>query len=129
MQIELREFEKAVGTARKTLTQASDALMVARALRDARHLPDALRLAEKGLDMEGSKHDLDAWLGPIEETQRRIEQAIQAYKAAFTSLPSLELYSNLKKVIRAGLGALKTSSHAGPSRFAPHAYAGRCLSF
>ncbi|MHB8775097.1 MAG: hypothetical protein ACYC6U_08330, partial [Bellilinea sp.] len=81
-----------------TLAQASDALRVAKALRDAGYLPDALRLAEKGLGLDGSKHDLGVWLGPIEETQGQIEQAIQAYQAAFTSLPSLDLYSTLKKV-------------------------------
>ena len=72
--------------------------MVARALRDADHLPDALRLAEKGLTLEGNKHDLGVCLGPIEETLGQIERAIQAYQAAFTSLPSLELYSTLKKL-------------------------------
>ncbi|MBE3142968.1 MAG: SWIM zinc finger family protein [Planctomycetes bacterium] len=67
-QIEVGEFEKAVEVAWKTLTQASDALLVAKALRDAGHLPDALRLAEKGLSLEGSKQDLGTWLGPIERS-------------------------------------------------------------
>ncbi|MHB1449041.1 MAG: hypothetical protein ACYCX1_07870, partial [Bellilinea sp.] len=89
--------------------QASDALRVAKALRDAGYLPDALRLAEKGLGLDGSKHDLGVWLGPIEETQGRIEQAIQAYQAAFTSLPSLDLYSTLKKLSGANWGHLRSA--------------------
>lgn len=97
-QIELGEFEKAFEVAWKTLTQADHALVVAKALRSAGQLPNALRLAEKGLDLAGSKHDLGVWLGPIEETQGRIEPAIQAYQAAFTSQPSLEVYSSLKKL-------------------------------
>lgn len=97
-QIEGGEFEKAKEVAWKTITQASDALIVARALRDAGHLPDALRLAEKGLDLDGSKHDLGAWLGPIEETQGQIDKAIKAYQAAFTSLPSLELFNIIKNL-------------------------------
>ena len=97
-QIEVGEFTEAIEMAWKTLTQASDALMVARTLRDAGRLPDALRLAEKGLSLGGSKHDLGAWLGPIEETQGRIEQAIQAFLAAFTSMPSLELYTTLQRL-------------------------------
>ena len=97
-QIELGEFEKAVEIAGKTLTQASDALMVAKALRNTGRLPHALRLAEKGLSLDGNKYDLGAWLGQIEETQGQVEQAIQAYQAAFTSLPSLELYSTLMKL-------------------------------
>ena len=97
-QIEIGDFEKAKEVAWKTLTQASDALVIAKALRDAGHLPDALHLAEKGLDLDGSKHALGAWLGPIEESQGQIDKAIQAYQVAFTSLPSLELYSILKKL-------------------------------
>jgi uncharacterized Zn finger protein len=106
-QIEVGEFEKAKEIAWKTLTLASEALMVARALRDAGHLPDALRLAEKGLDLDGSKHDLGAWLGPIEEAQGQIDKAIQAYQAAFTSLPSLTLYGILKKLSGVNWGNLK----------------------
>jgi uncharacterized Zn finger protein len=108
-QIEVGEFEKAVEVSWKTLTQASDALIIARALRDAGHLPDALRLAEKGLGLDGSKHDLGVWLGPIEETQGQIEQAIQAYQAAFTSLPSLELHCTLKKLSGANWELLRST--------------------
>jgi uncharacterized Zn finger protein len=106
-QIEVGEFEKAKEVAWKTLTLASEALMVARALRDAGHLSDALRLAEKGLDLDGNKHELGAWLGPIEETQGQIDKAIKAYQAAFTSLPSLELYSILKKLSGTNWGDLR----------------------
>jgi uncharacterized Zn finger protein len=106
-QIEVGDFEKAKEVAWKTLTQASDALVIAKALRDAGHLPDALHLAEKGLDLDGSKHALGAWLGPIEETQGRIDKAIQAYQAAFTSLPSLELYNILKKLSGTKWGGLR----------------------
>jgi uncharacterized Zn finger protein len=97
-QIEAGEFEKANEVAWKTLTQASDALKVAKALRDAGHLQDALLLAEKGLELDGNKHELGAWLGSIEETQGQIDKAIKAYQSAFTSLPSLELYNRLKKL-------------------------------
>ena len=97
-QIELGEFERAIEVAWKTLTQAGDALLVARRLRDAGRLEDALQLAEKGLELGGSKHDLGAWLGPIEETQGCVKQAIQAYQAAFTGSPSLELYQTLKRL-------------------------------
>ena len=97
-QIELGEFERAIEIARKTLTQAGNALLVARKIRDAGRLEDALRVAEKGLDLGDSKYDLGIWLGPIEETQGRVEQAIRAYQAAFTSLPSLELYQTIKRL-------------------------------
>ncbi len=97
-QIEVGEFSNALAIASETLTQANDALVIAKVLRNVDHLPDALRLAEKGLNLSGSKHDLGVWLGPIEETQGRIEPAIQAYQAAFTSQPSLEVYSSLRNL-------------------------------
>lgn len=106
-QIELGEFERAIEVAWKTLAQAGDALLVANRLRDAGHLEDALRLAEKGLELGGSKHNLGIWLGPIEEVQGRVEKAIQAYQAAFTSLPSLEIYKTLKKLSNNDWGTLK----------------------
>ncbi len=107
-QIEVGEFEKAIEVAWKTITQASDALVIAKSLRDAGHLPDALHLAEKGLDLDGNKHELGAWLGPIEEAQGQIDKAIQAYQAAFTSLPSLELYGILKKLSGTNWGNLRS---------------------
>jgi uncharacterized Zn finger protein len=97
-QIEAGVYDQAVATAWKTLTQACEALLVAKGLRDAGRLDDALQLAEKGLGLDGSKHDLGVWLGPIEETQGRVQQAIQSYQAAFSSLPSLELYQTLEKL-------------------------------
>ena len=97
-QIEVGAFDQVVEVAWKTLTKAEDALQVAKRLLDASRLEDALRLAKKGLRLDGSKRDLGAWLGAVEESQGRTEQAIQAYQAAFTSLPSLELYQILKKL-------------------------------
>jgi uncharacterized Zn finger protein len=106
-QIEVGGYDQAVATAWKTLTQASEALLVAKGLRDAGRLEEALQLAEKGLGLEGSKHEVGVWLGPVEETQGRLEQAIQAYQAAFTSLPSLELYQTLEKLSGQNWGSLQ----------------------
>lgn len=107
-QIELGGVEGAMEVALNSLAQAGDALLVARKLRDYSRLEEALQLAERGLDLGGSKYDLGIWLGPIEETQGRVEQAIRAYQAAFTSLPSLELYLTLKKLSDNGWESLKS---------------------
>lgn len=96
--IHLGEIEKAVETAEKTMSQDSNVLKIAEALRDSGHLPEAVRLAEKGLVLADDKAELGKWLGPIEEAQGRVEQAIQAYRAAFSSHPSLELYRTLEKL-------------------------------
>jgi uncharacterized Zn finger protein len=95
-QIELGNYEQAVSIAWNNLTQADEALLIAKKLRDAGHLKDALDLAEKGLLLDGSKHILGNWLGPMEESLGWREKALQAYHAAFESLPSLELYQTLK---------------------------------
>jgi len=106
-QIELGDCEKAKEIALITITQASDALVIAKALRDAGHLSDALELAEKGLDLDGNKHALGTWLGPIEEAQGQIEKAIKAYQAAFTSAPSFTLFGILNKLSGARWGEIK----------------------
>ncbi len=95
-QIELGRKAQAFEIAMKSLTQAEDVLVASKALRDSGHLPEALQLAEKGLGLQGSRHELGAWLGSVELAQGRKEQAILAYRAAFTSLPSLGLFSTLK---------------------------------
>jgi uncharacterized Zn finger protein len=107
-QIEVGEFDKAFEVAMESLTQAVDALNASKALRDGGHLAEALQLAEKGLGLQGSRHELGTWLGSIELAQGRKEQAIQAYWAAFISLPSLGLYNTLKDLSGAGWDRLRS---------------------
>jgi uncharacterized Zn finger protein len=96
--VELGRIEEGIGIALSYLTSVEDILVVAQALRAANHMQDALVLGERGLLLVGNKHTLGSWLGPIEEAQGRIEQAFQAYQAAFDGLPSLELYTMLKRL-------------------------------
>jgi len=97
-QIEIGEIDRALEVAFKNIASSDEALAVAIALREANRLSDALSLAEKGVEMEGRKNELGLWLGPIEETQGRTEQAIQAYLAAYYEAPTLELYNALKRL-------------------------------
>ena len=97
-QIEIGEIDRALEVAFKNIASSDEALAVAIALRKANRLSDALSLAEKGLEMEGRKNELGLWLGPMEETQGRTEQAIQAYLAAYYEAPTLELYNALKRL-------------------------------
>ena len=96
--IEMGEIKKAVQTAEETLNEAEDSLAVGIALRDSGYMDDALRVAEQGLELSGDKSRLGKWLGPVEENRGQTEQAIRAYLAAFTSQPSLELYSTLRRL-------------------------------
>ncbi len=97
-QIELGEIEKAIHVAKTSITLAPEALQVAQKLREVGRFDAALSLAERGLEMAGDKYRLGYWLGPIEVTQGRTLQAINAYKAAFTEIPSLSLYQTLKQL-------------------------------
>jgi uncharacterized Zn finger protein len=88
-------YQEAVETGCRKLSQADDSLAVALALRDAGRMPDALKVAEKGLSLKGDKDALACWLWPIEESRGRTRQARTACRAVFAEEPSLELYEAL----------------------------------
>lgn len=96
--LELDRIDEAMSIARDRLTSADDALTVAQALRELGRVKEAIDVGERGLSMAGHVYLLGSWLGPLEEAQGRIEPAVRAYLAAFTGLPSLELYRVLKSL-------------------------------
>lgn len=96
--LEVGRNEEAMMIALNNLTAAGDALSVAQKLRDLGQVRDAITIGERGLSLAGHKHSLGTWLGPLEEAQGRSGPAIQAYLAAFTSIPSLELYQTVKRL-------------------------------
>jgi uncharacterized Zn finger protein len=96
--LELGRNDEAMLVALNHLTSAEDALSVAQKLRDLGQIWDAITMGERGLSLAGHKHSLGAWLGPLEEAQGRIDPAMQAYLAAFTSIPSLELYQTVMRL-------------------------------
>jgi uncharacterized Zn finger protein len=106
-QIESGAFREAIVVGCNKIREADDSLAVALSLRDAGRVPDALKVAEKGLSREGEKFSLAAWLGPVEEDRGRIRQARAAYRAAFAEEPSLELYEALHRLSRKDWGSLK----------------------
>ena len=97
-QIELGRVETGFDMARKTLTRTDHALAVAKTLRDVGKLDEAIEIAWIGMELEGRKNELGIWLGQVEETRGRNEQAVRAYREAFTSSPSFGLYKILKKL-------------------------------
>lgn len=95
--LEIGRTEEGIAAAHQ-LSDSIHVLEVAKALRESNRLPDAIGLAEYGLGLEGSKFNLADWLAPLEEAQRRNEQALQAYLAAFAEGPSLEVYKHLQRL-------------------------------
>jgi uncharacterized Zn finger protein len=105
--LELGRKDEAVQVAMSRLTQADEALSVARRLHDRGHLQQAIALGERGLSLGGHKHNLGTWLGPLEEAQGCKEDALLAYRLAFNSSPSLELYRTLQRLSGLGWEALR----------------------
>lgn len=95
---ELGQAAEAVAHAMKNLETADDALLLAKHLREADHLDDAIRIGERGLKLDGYKAALGEWLGSIEEAQGRKAQALTAWLAAFHEAPSLDKYQTVKRL-------------------------------
>jgi uncharacterized Zn finger protein len=95
--LEIGRMEEGISAAHQ-LSDPIHVLDVAKVLRESNRLPDAIGLAEYGLNLEGPKFNLAAWLAPLEEAQGRNEQALQAYLAAFAEGPGLEFYKHLQRL-------------------------------
>ena len=96
--IELGRVLEGTNYALEHLEFADDALTLAQALREAKHIPEALAIGEHGLKLQGYKFALGQWLAPLEETQGRVAQALKAWLAAFEERPSLEIYKRVKQL-------------------------------
>ena len=96
--LEVGRADEAISIAMNNLSIAGDALAFAQSLRSLGQVQDAMTIGERGLTLSGHKHSLGMWLGPLEEAQGRTHLAIQAYLAAFSSIPSLELYQTLLRL-------------------------------
>ena len=94
--IQMGDFQEALETALRKLTHAVEALEAAQAFEEAGRHEEALRIAERGLELAGKKDVIGAWLGVLEEKQGRRDPAIRAYTHAFSDLPSLHLYRKIK---------------------------------
>ncbi len=94
----LDRVSEAVKYAIKHLANADDALKLAQALRESGHPDESLKIGERGLKLGGSKAALGSWIGPMEEAQGRAAQALEAWQAAFHSLPSLAEWKTIKRL-------------------------------
>ena len=80
------------------IAEPTQVLETAKKLREANLLSDAIPLAEHGLTLAGQKYHLAVWLAPLEESQGRLEEALQAYLVSFAESPSLETYKSLQRL-------------------------------
>lgn len=96
--IELGRVLEGTNYALERLEFADDALKLAQQLRETKHIPEALAIGERGLKLQGYKFALGQWLAPLEETQGRHAQALDAWLAAFEERPSLDMYKRVKQL-------------------------------
>lgn len=104
---DLKQTVDAVKYAKKHLTTAEEALLVARRLQESRLATESIEIGEHGLKLKGSKAGLGEWLGPVEEAQGRPKQALRAWLAAFGEYPSLETYKTIKRLAGSGWERLR----------------------
>lgn len=95
---ELNRVLEAVKHGLKNLTAADEVLVFAKQLREKGHVDDAIKVAEKGLKLEGRKASLGEWLAPIEEAQGRTSQALEAWMAVISDRPSFATYQTVKRL-------------------------------
>ena len=105
---ELSRVSEAVSYGLKHLTVADEALLLAQSLRGSNHLDEALKVGERGLKFAGRKAALGQWLGPVEEAQGRVPQALEAWRATFSERPSLATYQTIKRLAGTRWGRLKS---------------------
>jgi uncharacterized Zn finger protein len=96
--VTLNRAPEAVKYALEHLSDADDALNLARSLRESGHLNESLEVGERGLKLCGRRASLGEWLGPIEEAQGRTTQALEAWQAAFHDSPSLTTWKMIKRL-------------------------------
>jgi uncharacterized Zn finger protein len=108
---------EAISYGLKHLTVADEALLLAQRLRESGKLDEAIKVGERGLKLAGRKAALGEWLGPVEETQGRRPQALEAWLAAFSENPSLTTYQTIKRLAGARWGRLKSEVMATFEKF------------
>ncbi|MBI2940015.1 MAG: SWIM zinc finger domain-containing protein [Chloroflexi bacterium] len=102
MLVRLGRAGEAVEHSLQRLATAPAALEVARALREAGQLEPALRVAERGLTLEGRKVELATWTRDLASALGRTDRALAAGLIAFREDPSLAAYLRVQELAGPG---------------------------
>lgn len=92
MLVQVGRIQEAVTYGLESLGMADEALILAQALREHDHMQDALRIAERGLALQGSVTPLARWLRDLAAGLANTDLALKAAKAAFNASLSLGDY-------------------------------------
>jgi uncharacterized Zn finger protein len=94
----LDRVQEAVDEGLQVLSQPSQFLALAKVLRERQEPVAALRVAERGLTVEGRKGQLAAWLCDLADGMGEIECALEAATVAFREMPSLAAYQRVQEL-------------------------------
>lgn len=95
---DLDRVPEAMKHAKKHLASADEALKLAERLRECKQIGEAIAIGEHGLKLKGPKARIGEWLSPVEEAQGRTRQALEAWLAAFSENPSLDVYKTMERL-------------------------------
>jgi len=94
----LGRVQEAVDEGMRALYEPGQFLSLAKVLREQGELAAALRVAEHGLTIEGSKGPLAAWLCDLADGMGEPEQALKAATVAFQADPSMAAYQRVQEL-------------------------------
>ena len=92
----------------QSLGTTEEALALAKALREREALPEALRVAEHGLSLEGSKVPLATWMADLARGMGEAGRALDAVLIAFRGAPDLAAYQRVQELAGARWPELRT---------------------
>jgi uncharacterized Zn finger protein len=94
----LGRVQEAVDEGLQHLSTPAEVLSLAKVLRDQGELAAALRVAEHGLTLDGSKSSLAAWLCDLAAGMGEPERALEAAAVAFRETPSMAAYQRVQEL-------------------------------
>ena len=103
----LGRVQEAVNEGLQVLNAPDQFLSLAKILREQSELTAALRVAEHGLTLEGSKGLLAAWLRDLADGMGEPERHLEAAMVAFRAIPSMSAYLRVRDLVGEGWPQLR----------------------
>ena len=108
MLVRLGRVQDAVDYGLQYLGTTEEALSLAKSLREREALPAALRIAEHGLTLEGSKVALATWMADLALGMGETGRALEAALLAFRGAPEVTAYQRVQELAGARWPDLRT---------------------
>lgn len=108
MLVRLGRVQEAVDYGMRYLGTTDEALSLAQSLREREALPEALRVAEHGLTLEGSKVALATWMADLARGMGETGRALDAALLAFRAAPEVTAYQRVQELAGARWPDIRT---------------------